>query len=88
MNTRQPKRVTTLGTIWGQSIRARRERIGLTQVQVAELAGISQPSIAQFEAGKFIPADRSKVALARALGTTPGELFPWPPMEDLVSDAA
>jgi transcriptional regulator with XRE-family HTH domain len=61
----------------------------ISQAQVAELAQIAQQSVARFEAGEQIPLDRTKVALAKALGTTPDALFPWPPMADLVNgDAA
>lgn len=88
MNTRYPKQTVSLGRIWGERLRDRRTTLGLTQVQVAGLADITQSAVGHFEAGNHIPLDRTKVALAKALGTTPGELFPWPPMEDLVGDAA
>lgn len=69
-------------------MRERRRQLGLSQAAVAELAGVAQQSVARFEQGTHIPLDRTKVALARALGTTPGELFPWPPMTDLIDGAA
>lgn len=88
VNTRQPKTQTSLGRIWGANLRARRTQLGLTQVQVAQVAGVTQQAIGHFESGQFVPLDRTKVALARALGTTPGELFPWPDMADLVPETA
>lgn len=60
----------------------------MSQRALAEAVGLRQQSIARFESGEQIPLDRTKVQLARALRTTPGELFPWPPMEELVGDAA
>jgi hypothetical protein len=46
---------------------------------------MTSQAVWQFETGQRVPLDRTKVVLARALGTTPAELFPWPPMEDLVA---
>lgn len=88
-STRSPEIASRqLAEVWGESMRERRLRLGLSTADVASLVGISSQAIWQFEKGKRIPLDRTKVALARALGTTPAELFPWPPMEDLVGDAA
>lgn len=86
MTSRQPAHTRKLGQIWGERLKARRQALHLTQVQAATLAGITQESFGAFERGNNIPLDRTKVALARALGTTPGELFPWPPMEELLSE--
>lgn len=88
MSDRQPAATRSLGKIWGALLRARRNTLGLTQAQVAQLAGLSQQAVVQFEGGRHIPLDRTKIDLARALGTTPAELFPWPPMTDLIGDAA
>lgn len=86
--TRRPRiRSRSLSDHWAETLRDRRKLLNLTQRQVAQAADISQQSINLFEAGRRIPADRTKVALARALGTSPGELFPWPPMEDLLTEA-
>lgn len=72
--------------MWGGNLRRRRQELGISQNHVAIAAGIKQQSVARFESGQQIPTDRTKVALARALGSSPGELFPWPPMDEL--DAA
>jgi transcriptional regulator with XRE-family HTH domain len=77
--------IATLGEFWGKRLFDRRVELGLSQHQVAEVADLAQQSIARFESGQQIPLDRTKVELARALGTTPTELFTWPPMEQLVA---
>lgn len=80
----------TLGEIWGASLRERRESLGspeapLTRADVAHLADLTSQAIWLYETGQRIPRDGIKVRLARALGTTPGELFPWPDMKDLAA---
>jgi transcriptional regulator with XRE-family HTH domain len=85
---RHPQLKRNLAIEWGLRLRARREALGLSQTQLARIADMTQQAVWQFETGKRIPLDRTKVALARALGTTPGDLFPWPPMEDLIGGAA
>ncbi len=77
-----------LADSWASKVIERRKALGLSQVQVAELAGLTQQGVSQIESGEVLPRDDSKVALAKALGTTPGELFPWPPMKDLIGGAA
>lgn len=70
---------------WGQKVKTRRAQLGLTQAQLAELGGMTQQTVSNLEAGLHIPRDDIKVMVARALGTSPGELFPWPPMAELVA---
>jgi transcriptional regulator with XRE-family HTH domain len=77
-----------LTEIWGARVSSRRQQLGLTQEQVAQISGLSQQTISNIEAGRHLARDDVKIALAKALGTTPGELFPWPPMEDLIGGAA
>ncbi len=57
-------------------IRQKREALGISQVRVATLTGIANGCISDFELGKREPWPRARKALARALGTTEGELFP------------
>lgn len=68
---------------WGARVKERRLRFGLTQDRLAELAGVTQQTVSNIEAGAHLPRDDVKINLARALGTTPGELFPWPSMQEL-----
>ena len=66
-----------------RNIRVQRERLGLSQDELAGLVGYtSRTSIAKIEAGK-IDLPQSKVeAFARALHTTPAALLGWEPAED------
>lgn len=68
----------SLGQFWGQRVAARREDLKITQVQLAQLCGITQQSISRIEAGVIVPRDSLKMTLAKNLGTTPTELFEWP----------
>lgn len=63
---------------WGERVRERRERLGLSQEAVAELAGIRQGTWSKIEAGRHEPRIAQKFAIAAALGTTPAKLFPYP----------
>lgn len=87
MNT-YPLTQTRLADDWARRVIDRRHQLGLSQQQVAEMAGITQAGVSLVESGRAVPQVPTILALARALGTTPAELFPWPPMEDLVGDAA
>lgn len=84
---RQPKVVTSLGKEWGERVAQRRESLGFTQKQLAELCDVSQQTISKIEAGAMIPLDRLKVTLAHKLATTPDELFRWPALADLLGAA-
>lgn len=88
MSEREPRVQKRLGQVWGESVRSRRLLLGLTQRQLGDLTDTTQQAIGQFETGVRTPKPRTQVALARALGTTPGELFPWPPMSELMDGAA
>jgi len=50
-----------------ERIAERRKRLGLTQSQLAELAGVSQSYIAKLEAGKIEPSYRKVKAILEAL---------------------
>jgi HTH-type transcriptional regulator / antitoxin HipB len=52
----------------GETVRQRREELGLTQAQLAELAGLKQPAVARFEAGGTMPTLPLLERLAAALG--------------------
>lgn len=53
-----------------EAVRARREELGLSQRQLAERAGMTQPGIARFEAGGTAPTLPLLERLAAALGPT------------------
>lgn len=81
---RGPKRPAPPGTpdvplsLWGTRLREARRARGLTQPQLAEMAGVAQQSVSKVERGEACPHDRVKLQLAHALGVSPGSLFPWP----------
>ncbi|HEY8530883.1 MAG TPA: helix-turn-helix transcriptional regulator [Limnochorda sp.] len=58
----------------GQRLQALRVQRGLTQVQLAQRAGVSQTVIARLEAGKRSGRLETWVRLAAALGVTLDEL--------------
>ena len=55
----------------GKVVRQRREQLGLTQAELAELAGLKQPAVARFEAGGTMPTipmlERLAIALKMSL---------------------
>lgn len=53
-----------------EAIRTRREEMGLSQRQVAERAGMTQPGVARFEAGGTVPTLPLLERLAAALDLT------------------
>ena len=57
-------------------IRVWREHRGLTQQQVADLAGISKPYLSQLESGRRSGSIDVLSALARALGLSIDDLIP------------
>lgn len=59
-------------------IRDERTRRGLTQAELATIAGLSRKTINTIENGVFIPATDVALRLARALKTTVERLFELP----------
>src|SRR6266704_7218834 len=51
-----------------EAVRARREELGLSQRQLAERAGMTQPGVARFEAGGTTPTIPVLERLSTALG--------------------
>lgn len=66
---------TTIHCIFCQNVRARRTYLGLTQSQVAELLGISQPAYTAIETGKSCPSIEQADRVATILRTTAAELL-------------
>jgi len=55
-------------------LRAWREYLGLTLVEVAERAGITQAALSQMESGEAKLGKASRENLAKAMGLNPGQL--------------
>jgi len=55
-------------------IKKRREEKGLTQVDLALLAGVSQMYISHFETGGLIPSESHIKRITEILGISPGTL--------------
>ncbi|MEV4356066.1 helix-turn-helix transcriptional regulator [Nonomuraea sp. NPDC049625] len=51
----------------GETVRRRREELGLTQAELAERAGLEQPAVDRFEAGGTMPTIPMLERLAEAL---------------------
>jgi DNA-binding XRE family transcriptional regulator len=54
----------------GDMVRERRRELGLTQAEVAELAGITQPALSRIEGGGGVPTLAMLHRIARAMHTT------------------
>jgi transcriptional regulator with XRE-family HTH domain len=60
----------------GEKLRKAREKRGLTQRQVAELVGVSQPAIQRWEAGDGSPRPKKLRKVAEVYGLRPQDLIP------------
>lgn len=60
---------------FNRAIRAVRSKLGLTQAQFAEQAGISRQALAAIESGTYLPNVAVAVRIARVAGKTVEELF-------------
>ena len=58
----------------------------LSQVELAERAGLTQGTVSQIESGVISTKDKTRVALAEALQTRARFLFPYP--DDVPEEAA
>lgn len=68
-----------LSQAWGKAVRARRQRLQLTQVALATQAGLSQSTISEIETGSYDAVDAEMMLkLAVALDCEPADLFAWP----------
>ena len=55
----------------------RRVAAGLTQTQLAELAGVKRKQIAMLEAGQVIPRRNNAIKISQALGCEPEDIVCW-----------
>ena len=60
----------------GNKVKEYREKIGLTQAQLAETSGLLQPQISRLEAGVHSPSFKTLGKIAKALSITVGDLDP------------
>ena len=56
-------------------IKTKRKAGNLTQVELAQILGVSQEAVSRWESGSATPQVAKLPALAKALGCTIGELF-------------
>ena len=61
---------------WGINLKGARRLVRMTQRDLAAAIGVSQPTVARWEAGLNSPSDAHKVALATALNQDVRALFP------------
>ena len=66
---------TPLHQAFCDSVKARRKELGLTQLQVAELLGVEQPTYSAIESGKGSPSLDLVERVARALQVHPSDLL-------------
>ena len=59
----------------GERIRQKREALGLSQQQIADVAGVARANIAHYESGVKVPSVVTGKYIAKALGCTMDELF-------------
>lgn len=59
----------------GSRLKDVRTAAGLTQAELADLAGVSRKTVNTVENGVFIPSTLLALSLARALNTTVDDLF-------------
>src|SRR4051794_1747328 len=59
----------------GRKIAARREELGMSRKELAEITNLSYPYIAQIETGYRLPSAKHQIPLAKALGMSLDELF-------------
>lgn len=59
-------------------VKEQRQKLGLTQAQMAERLGVSRPVYTQIETGRYEPGLNQIIRIAAALRITPQELIPVP----------
>lgn len=60
---------------WGRNIALLRERMGLSQQELAEAIGVRYPTVWRWEHGKMEPRRHHKAAIAAELNTAVEVLF-------------
>lgn len=62
---------------WGALLRQARRNAKLTQETVARTIGVNAIQVSRWERGLVNPKDVYRVRLAKLLGVTTGDLFPY-----------
>ena len=57
------------------NIRSNRQRLGLSQIDLADELGVTQPSVSSWERGKQMPDMKNLVQLERLFELAPGTLL-------------
>lgn len=68
----------TLYQDWAKTLLAKRSEAGLSQSELAAMAGCTKAHVSNIERGVSGVSDTLRMSLAAALGTTTAELFPYP----------
>lgn len=63
---------------WGANIRAQRALKSMTQQQLADLVGVTQRAVSNWEHGVSSPSLRHQVLIATHLECSPRALFTFP----------
>ena len=67
--------MTDMRKIVSAKLRARRERMNMTQARLAEMARVSIELVSRIERGRCLPSIPTLVAFSKALETTPDRLL-------------
>lgn len=67
--------IPCVGGNLGRNLRHARDRLGLTQEQVAERSGVHATEVSRIEAGKRDPRVSTMERLAKAVGVPPSDLL-------------
>ena len=62
-------------------LKFRRIELGLSQTELAKMAGVTRQTIGLIESGEFNPSVKLCIAICKALGVTLNDLF-WEENED------
>lgn len=62
-------------------LKFRRIELGLSQTELAKMAGVTRQTIGLIESGEFNPSVKLCIAICKALGVTLNDLF-WEEDED------
>lgn len=73
---------TDLDKALGETLRKMRQTTGLTQVDAADVLGVTQPTIARWERGT-VTMDANNIACAATLyGSTPAQVYAEPAVQE------